>query len=81
MDLLHLSSPNLVERSQSQIRLICPCNKYVLCICSAGSMSFPTISSIKSCNAAEHEQGSVQGALYGARALASGKRAVIALGV
>lgn len=35
-------------------------------------MSFPTISSIKSCNAAEHEQGSVQGALYGARALASG---------
>lgn len=39
----------------------------------AGSMSFPTISSIKSCNAAEHEQGSVQGALYGARALASGK--------
>lgn len=39
---------------------------------SLGSMSFPTISSIKSCNAAEHEQGSVQGALYGARALASG---------
>lgn len=35
-------------------------------------MSFPTISSIKSCNAAEHEQGSVQGALYGARAFASG---------
>lgn len=38
----------------------------------AGSMSFPTISSIKSNNAQEHEQGSVQGALYGARALASG---------
>ena len=35
-------------------------------------MSFPTISSIKSNNAHEHEQGSVQGALYGARALASG---------
>lgn len=35
-------------------------------------MSFPTISSIKSANAQEHEQGSVQGALYGARALASG---------
>lgn len=35
-------------------------------------MSFPTISSIKSNNAQEHEQGSVQGALYGARALASG---------
>ncbi|KAL4420298.1 hypothetical protein ABPG77_001388 [Micractinium sp. CCAP 211/92] len=39
---------------------------------SLGSMSFPTISSIKSNNAQEHEQGSVQGALYGARALASG---------
>ena len=35
-------------------------------------MSFPTISSIKSNNAEEHEQGSVQGALYGARALAAG---------
>lgn len=39
---------------------------------SLGSMSFPAISSIKSNNAQEHEQGSVQGALYGARALASG---------
>lgn len=39
---------------------------------SLGSMSFPTISSIKSNNAQEHEQGSVQGALFGARALASG---------
>eukprot|EP00887_Chlorella_sp_A99_P004926 scaffold4.g4926.t1 len=38
----------------------------------AGAMSFPTISSIKSNNAKEHEQGSVQGALFGARALASG---------
>ncbi|GAB4814357.1 hypothetical protein N2152v2_001403 [Parachlorella kessleri] len=39
---------------------------------SLGSVSFPTISSIKANNAQEHEQGSVQGALYGARALASG---------
>lgn len=39
---------------------------------SLGSVTFPTISSIKANNAEEHEQGSVQGALYGARALASG---------
>lgn len=36
------------------------------------SVSFPTISSIKANNSEEHEQGSVQGALYGARAIASG---------
>lgn len=36
------------------------------------SVSFPTISSIKANNSQEHEQGSVQGALYGARAIASG---------
>lgn len=39
---------------------------------SLGSVTFPTISSIKANNAQEHEQGSVQGALYGARAVASG---------
>ena len=39
---------------------------------SLGSVTFPTISSIKANSALEHEQGSVQGALYGARALASG---------
>lgn len=36
------------------------------------SVTFPTISSIKANNAEEHEQGTVQGALAGARALASG---------
>lgn len=36
------------------------------------SVSFPAISSIKANNSEEHEQGSVQGALYGARAIASG---------
>lgn len=36
------------------------------------SVSFPAISSIKANNSQEHEQGSVQGALYGARAIASG---------
>lgn len=35
-----------------------------------GGMSFPAISSIKSNNVDEHEQGQIQGALYGARALA-----------
>lgn len=37
-----------------------------------GSVTFPTVSSIKANAALHHEQGSVQGALYGARALASG---------
>jgi MFS family permease len=39
---------------------------------SLGSVAFPTVSSIKANNAGEHEQGAVQGALAGARALASG---------
>lgn len=39
---------------------------------SVGSIIFPTISSIKSNNADESEQGTVQGALQGARALAAG---------
>lgn len=39
---------------------------------SIGSVTFPTISSIKSNNASEAEQGTVQGALVGARSLASG---------
>jgi len=39
---------------------------------SVGSIIFPTISSIKSNNADESEQGTVQGALSGARALAAG---------
>ena len=33
-----------------------------------GMMSFPTLSAIKSNNSAEHEQGAVQGALFGASA-------------
>ena len=36
------------------------------------SVTFPTISSIKANNSAEHEQGSVQGALYGARSFFGG---------
>jgi DHA1 family tetracycline resistance protein-like MFS transporter len=39
---------------------------------SLGSVTFPTISSIKSNNSSPQEQGAVQGALYGARALSSG---------
>ena len=39
---------------------------------SLGSVTFPTISSLKANMAAEHEQGSVQGALNGAKALAAG---------
>eukprot|EP00890_Picochlorum_soloecismus_P005215 jgi/Picsp_1/5695/NSC_03054-R1_major facilitator superfamily len=39
---------------------------------SLGSVTFPTISSIKANNSLDHEQGSVQGALYGARSIASG---------
>ena len=35
-----------------------------------GGMSFPAISSIKANNVDVHEQGQIQGALYGARALA-----------
>jgi MFS family permease len=35
-------------------------------------MSFPTISSIKSMNVKESEQGQIQGALYSVQALASG---------
>ena len=34
-----------------------------------GGMAFPTISSINANNVEEHEQGQIQGALYGARAL------------
>lgn len=44
----------------------------VVAVGTLGSVSFPTISSIKSCACEESEQGAVQGALYGARALASG---------
>lgn len=36
------------------------------------TVTFPTISSIKANSAADHEQGTVQGALAGARSLASG---------
>ena len=39
---------------------------------SLGSVTFPTISSIKANAADDHEQGRVQGALYGAKSLASG---------
>jgi fucose permease len=39
---------------------------------SLSSVTFPTISSIKANNSLDHEQGSVQGALYGARSVASG---------
>ncbi|KAK3260651.1 hypothetical protein CYMTET_30399, partial [Cymbomonas tetramitiformis] len=39
---------------------------------SLGYMTFPSISSMKANNAGEHEQGAVQGALYGARAFAQG---------
>jgi MFS family permease len=38
----------------------------------AGSVTFPTISSIKANNASAAEQGAVQGALYAAKALAAG---------
>eukprot|EP00191_Tetraselmis_sp_GSL018_P019196 CAMPEP_0177591420 /NCGR_PEP_ID=MMETSP0419_2-20121207/7988_1 /TAXON_ID=582737 /ORGANISM="Tetraselmis sp., Strain GSL018" /LENGTH=576 /DNA_ID=CAMNT_0019082161 /DNA_START=84 /DNA_END=1813 /DNA_ORIENTATION=+ len=37
-----------------------------------GLMSLPTLSAIKSNNSAEHEQGAVQGALFGAKSLAQG---------
>jgi MFS family permease len=37
-----------------------------------GSMAFPVISALKSVNSNESEQGKVQGALFGARALAQG---------
>ena len=39
---------------------------------SLSSVTFPTISGIKANNSSSQEQGAVQGALYGARALASG---------
>lgn len=41
-------------------------------VASFGSVTFPTISSIKANAALDHEQGSVQGALNGAKSLASG---------
>jgi MFS transporter, DHA1 family, tetracycline resistance protein len=41
-------------------------------IASFGSVTFPTISSIKANAALDHEQGAVQGALNGAKSLASG---------
>lgn len=37
-----------------------------------GMMSFPTLSGIKSRHSEEHEQGAVQGALFGAKSLAQG---------
>ncbi len=42
-----------------------------VCISSFGTMSFPTISAMKSNNVAEHELGRVQGALYALSSLAS----------
>eukprot|EP00208_Stichococcus_sp_RCC1054_P002415 CAMPEP_0206141142 /NCGR_PEP_ID=MMETSP1473-20131121/11913_1 /ASSEMBLY_ACC=CAM_ASM_001109 /TAXON_ID=1461547 /ORGANISM="Stichococcus sp, Strain RCC1054" /LENGTH=528 /DNA_ID=CAMNT_0053535571 /DNA_START=129 /DNA_END=1715 /DNA_ORIENTATION=+ len=39
---------------------------------SLGGMAFPAISSIKANNVDESEQGTIQGALYGAKALATG---------
>lgn len=39
---------------------------------SLGGMAFPAISSIKANNVADCEQGTIQGALYGAKALATG---------
>ncbi|KAK9787487.1 hypothetical protein WJX73_002756 [Symbiochloris irregularis] len=44
----------------------------VLCAGTVANVSFPAIASIKSNNVAPHEQGTIQGALYGARALAQG---------
>lgn len=38
-------------------------------LCCLGGITFPTISSINANNVDEHEQGQIQGALYGARAL------------
>lgn len=44
----------------------------VVAIGSLGGMAFPAISSIKANNVADSEQGTIQGALYGAKALATG---------
>lgn len=44
---------------------------------SVGSVAFPAISSIKANNVRDSEQGTIQGALYGARALAQGTGPII----
>ncbi|KAL3156285.1 hypothetical protein ABBQ32_012557 [Trebouxia sp. C0010 RCD-2024] len=44
---------------------------------SIGSVAFPAISSIKANNVRDSEQGTIQGALYGARALAQGTGPII----
>lgn len=48
---------------------------------SLSSVAFPAISAIKSNNSSQHEQGAVQGALYGARALAMGFGPLLFAGV
>jgi DHA1 family tetracycline resistance protein-like MFS transporter len=69
----------LIGLSASLIQQVCmtlvwnkPTALAAMCLGSLGNLSFPAISSIKSINVLESEQGAVQGALQGARALAQG---------
>ncbi|CAL8465277.1 g4812 [Coccomyxa elongata] len=49
-----------------------PLSVAAVAIGSLGNMSFPAISAIKSKSVPRHEQGAMQGALFGARSLATG---------
>lgn len=66
----------LVVGSVQQLFLVLARSKWqaigAVALGSLGSVTFPTISGIKANNSSAQEQGAVQGALYGARALASG---------
>jgi len=66
----------LVVGGAQQLLLVLATRKWqaigAVALGSLGSVTFPTISGIKANNSSPDEQGAVQGALYGARALASG---------
>ena len=66
----------LVVGGLQQLLLVLATSKWqaigAVALGSLGSVTFPTISGIKANNSSPQEQGAVQGALYGARALSSG---------
>ena len=66
----------LVVGGLQQLSLVLATTKWqaisAVALGSLSSVTFPTISGIKANNSSSQEQGAVQGALYGARALASG---------
>ena len=66
----------LVVGGLQQLLLVLATSKWqaisAVALGSLSSVTFPTISGIKANNSSSQEQGAVQGALYGARALASG---------